>query len=202
MFPFSQSITPAAKNHVQAQVAYFNDISRSLFGMVQEFNDINIRLAQTWIEDLASTGQAVVTADKPTEVFSVTASRAQPAADRFRAYQQQLSKIATEGQTRLVRVASEHADETARTAREFTDEVTRVTSEETERTLRQQQDTMRQLANPLDSMVDSAARQARAALGNGHDIANQAAQAAQPVQGAAQAAGRAATGQRKEGQPS
>lgn len=195
MFPFSQSITPAAKNHVQAQVAYFNDMSRSLFEMVQQVNDINIRLAQKWLEDLASTSQAVVTADKPTEVFSVTAARAQPAADRFRAYQQQLSKIAAEGQTRLIRVAGEHADETARAAREFTDEVTRVTSEETERTLRQQHDTMRQLANPLDTMVDSAARQARAAMGNGQDVVNQATQAAQ-------AAGRAAAGPRKEGQPS
>ncbi|WP_338763914.1 phasin family protein [Massilia sp. METH4] len=197
MFPFSQSITPAAKNHVQAQVSFFNDMSRSLFQMAQQFNEVNLQLAQKWLEDAASTSQAIITADKPTEVFSVTAARAQPAADRFRAWQQQLSKIAADSQTRLVRVASEHADETARAAREFTDEVTRVTSEETERTLRQQHDTMRQLANPLDSMVDSATRQARAAMGNGHDLASQATQAAQ-------AAARAATGQqqRKEGQPS
>ncbi len=192
MFPFSQSITPAAKSHVQAQVAYFNDLSRSLFQMAQQFNEVNIQLLQKWLEDVASTSQAVITAGKPTEVFTVTASRAQPAADRFRAYQQQVSKIAAEGQTRLIQVASEHADETARAAREFTDEVTRVTSEETERTLRQQHDTMRQLANPLDSMVDSAARQARAAMGNGHDFVSQA----------AQAAGRSAAGARKEEQPS
>ena len=196
MFPFSQSITPAAKSHVQAQVAFFNDMSRSLFQMAQQITEVNLQLAQTWLEDAASTGQAMITADKPTEIFSVTASRAQPAADRFRAWQQQLSKIAADGQTKLVRVASEHADETARAAREFTDEVTRVTSEETERTLRQQHDTMRQLANPLDSMVDSATRQARAAMGNGHDLASQAAQAAQA------ATRSAAAQQRKEGQPS
>ncbi|GGY47298.1 phasin family protein [Pseudoduganella sp. SL102] len=196
MFPFSQSITPAAKSHVQAQVAFFNDMSRSLFQMAQQVNEVHLRLAQTWLEDLATTSQAVITAGKPTEVFTVTASRAQPVADRFRAYQQQLSKIAADGQTTLIRVAGDHADETARAAREFTDEVTRVTSEETERTLRQQHDTMRQLANPLDSMVDSATRQARAAMGNGLDMASQAAQAAQ-------AAARAASGQsRKEGQPS
>lgn len=196
MFPFSQSITPAAKNHVQAQVSFFNDMSRSLFQMFQQFNEVNLQLAQTWLEDVATTSQAVITVDKPTEVFTITAARAQPAADRFRAYQQQLSKIAAEGQTTLVRVAGEHADETARAAREFSDEVTRVTSEETERTLRKQHDTMRQLANPLDSMVDSAARQARAAMGNGLDMANQTAQAAQ-------AATRSAAGQqRKEGQPS
>ena len=195
MFPFSQSITPAAKNHVQAQVSFFNDFSRSLFQMAQQFSEVHLQVAQTWLEDMAATSQAMLTADKPTEVFTVTAARAQPAADRFRAYQQQLSRIAAEGQTRLVRVAGEHADETARAAREFTDEVTRVTSEETERTLRQQHDTMRQLANPLDSMVDSATRQARAAMGNGLDLASQAAHAAQ-------AATRAAAGpQRKEEQP-
>jgi phasin family protein len=195
MFPFSQSITPAAKNHVQAQVSYFNDLSRSIFQMAQQFTEINLQLAQTWLQDFASTSQAVLTAGKPTEVFAVTAARAQPVADRFRSYQQQLAKVAADGQTALIRVAGEHADETARAAREFTDEVTRVTSEETERTLRQQHDTMRQFANPLDSMVDSATRQARAAMGNGHDFMDQASQATQ-------AAARSAMGQRTEGQPS
>lgn len=195
MFPISQSITPAAKNHVQAQVSYFNDMSRSLFQMAQQIAELNLKVVQTWLEEAAATSQAMITAGKPTEVFSVTAARAQPAADRFRAYQQEVSRIATDGQTKLIRVAGEHAEETARAARELTDEVTRVTSEETERTMRQQHDAMRQLANPLDSMVDSATRQARAAMGNGHDIANQAVQAAQ-------SATRAATGTRKEGQPS
>lgn len=199
MFPFSQSITPAARSHVQAQVAFFNDLTRSLFQTAQQYSELNLQMAQTVLEDTATTSQALITADKPTEIFSVTAARAQPAADRLRAWQQQLSRIAAESQTKLVRVAGEHAEETARAARELTDEVTRVTSEETERTLRQQQDTMRQLANPLDSMLDTATRQARAAMGDGHDTTAQAAQAASQ---SAQAAMRSAQGARKDGQPS
>lgn len=200
MFPFSQSITPAAKNHVQAQIAFFNDLSRSLFQTAQQVNELTLQMAQTMLEDSAATGQAIVTAGKPTEVFNVTASRAQPAAERLRAYQQQLSRIAADSQTKLVRVAGEHAEETARAARELTDEVTRVTSEETERTVRRQQDTMRQLANPLDSMMDTATRQARAAMGNGHDAAEHMSQAAAHTAQAAQAATRQPN--RKEGQPS
>jgi phasin family protein len=199
MFPFSQSITPAAKNHVQAQIAFFNDLSRSLFQTVQQVNELTLQMAQTILEDSAATGQAIITADKPTEVFSVTASRAQPAAERIRAYQQQLSRIAADSQTKLVRVAGDHAEETARAARELSDEVTRVTSEETERTVRRQHDTMRQLANPLDRMVDTATRQARAAMGNGHDASEHMAQAAAHTAQAAQAASRQPG--RKEGQP-
>ena len=199
MFPFSQSITPAAKNHVQAQIAFFNDLSRSLFQTAQQVNELTLQMAQTFLEEGAATSQAIITADKPTEVFGVTASRAQPAAERIRVYQQQLSRIAAESQTKLVRVAGDHAEETARAARELTDEVTRVTSEETERTVRRQQDTMRQLANPLDSMVDTATRQARAAMGNGHDAADHLNQAAAHAAQAAQAASRQPG--RKEGQP-
>ncbi len=202
MFPFSQSITPAAKSHVQAQVAFFNDLSRSLFQTAQQFTELNLQMTQTLLEDTAATSQAIITADKPTEIFTVTASRAQPAAEWLRTWQQQLSRIAAESQTKLVRVASEHAEETARAARELTDEVTRVTSEETERTLRQQHDTMRQLANPLDSMIDTATRQARAAMGDGHDAGEHAAQAAAHTAQAAQAAARTAQGARKDGQPS
>jgi phasin family protein len=200
MFPFSQSITPAAKNHVQAQVSFFNDLSRSLFQTAQQFTELNLQMAQTLLEDTAAASQAMFTVDKPTEVFSITASRAQPTADRLRDWQQQVSRITADSQTKLIRVAGEHAEETARAACELTDEVTRVTSQETERTLRQQHDTMRQLANPLDSMVDSANRQARAAMGDGLDRTEQAAQAAGHAARAAQAAMQ--PGPRKEGQPS
>ncbi|GGY95384.1 TIGR01841 family phasin [Pseudoduganella plicata] len=199
MFPFSQSITPAAKNHVQAQIAFFNDLSRAIFQTAQQVNELTLKMAQTLLEESAATGQAIITADKPTEVIGVTASRAQPAAERIRAYQQQLSRIAADSQTKLVRVASDHAEETTRAARELTDEVTRVTSEETERTVRRQHDTMRQFANPLDNMVDTATRQARAAMGNGHDASEHLAQAASQSAQAAQAATRQPG--RKEGQP-
>lgn len=183
-------------------MAFFNDLSRSLFQTAQQFSELNLQLVQTLLEDTAAASQAIITADKPTEVFAVTASRAQPAAERLRAYQQQVSRLTADSQTKLVRVASEHAEETARAARELTDEVTRVTSEETERTLRQQHDTMRQLANPLDSMIDTAARQARAAMGDGHDVMDHAAQAAAHTAQAAQAAMRPAQSGRKDGQPS
>jgi len=196
MYPFTQAVTPAAQNHIQAQVAFFNDMSRSLMQSAQQFSELQLQFTQSVIEDGAATGQAFIGIGKPTELFSLAAARAEPAAMRLRAYQQQLSRITADGQASLIRVAGDHAEETTRAAREFTDEVTRITSEETERTLRNQQDAMRQLANPLDGIMDSAARHARAAMGDGLDFA-----AAQPGAAAAAAASVARPAQRKEAQP-
>jgi phasin family protein len=171
MYPFTQAVSPAAQNHIQAQVAFFNGMSRSLMQSAQQFSDLQLQFAQSFIEDSAATGEAFIGIGKPTELFSIAATRAEPAAMRLRAYQQQLSRITADGQASLIRVTGDHAEETTRAAREFTDEITRITSEETERTLRNQHDAMRQLANPLDGIMDSAVRHARAAMGEGLDAA-------------------------------
>jgi phasin family protein len=195
MYPFSEAVTPAAQHHIQAQMALLNDMSRSLMQSAQQFSELQLQFTQSVIEDCSNVGGALAGIGKPTELFSIAADNARPGAMRLRAYQQQLSRIMADGQASLIKVASDHAAETTRAAREFTDEVTRLTSEETERTVRSQQDTMRQVVKPLDGLVDSAARYARAAMGDGQDFAAQTATAA-----AAAAATAARPAARKEQQ--
>jgi hypothetical protein len=69
-------------------------------------------------------------------VLAAAASHAQPAAEKLRAYQQHLSRIAADTHVDLSKVAEEHVQETSRTAKALADEVARVTTEETEKTLR------------------------------------------------------------------
>ncbi|UGQ49030.1 phasin family protein [Massilia endophytica] len=160
-------------------MAFFNDLSRSLMQTAQQYGELQLQFVHTMFEDSSATGQALMSVSRPTELFSITAAQAQPVAMRLRAYQQQLSRITADSQNGIIKVTGDHAEETTRTARELTDEVTRITSEETERTLRQQQDAIRQMANPLESIMDSAARHARAAMGEASDMAQQSVQAAQ-----------------------
>src|ERR1700749_2408306 len=98
MYPFSQAVTPAAKTHMEAQLSFFNDMSKSLFRTVQQYSDLNIQLAQTMLEETTTTGQQMITAPRPTEVIAAAASHAQPAAEKLRAYQQHLSRIAADTQ--------------------------------------------------------------------------------------------------------
>jgi len=158
MYPFSQSVTPAVRTHLDAQTAFMNDMSKSLFQSFQQMCNLNIQLVQTMLEETALAGQQILTADRQTEVLSAAASRAQPATEKLRAYQQHISKVAADAQVELARVTEQHVQKTTQTARQLADEVARTASEETERGLRQGQDTLQRFSDPF-------------ATGNGHDRA-------------------------------
>ena len=149
MYPFSQSVTPAVRSHLDAQMSFINDMSKSLFQSFQQLCDLNIQLTQTMLEEATQAGQQLLTADRQTDVISAAASRAQPASDKLRAYQQHISRVAADAQVQLARVTEQHVQETTRTARALADEVQRVASEETERSMRNQQETMRKFSDPF-----------------------------------------------------
>lgn len=168
MYPFSQIVTPAAKNHMEAQLSFFNDMSKSLFRTVQQYSDLNIQLAQTLLEETTQAGQQVITAHRPTEVLAAAAAHAQPTAEKLRAYQQHLSRIAADTHVDLSKVAEEHVQETSRTAKALADEVARVTSEETEKNLRTHQDAVERFTDPFSSFhAADGARQSRGNEGRG-----------------------------------
>lgn len=158
MYPFSQAVTPAAKTHMEAQLAYFNDLSKSIFRTVQQYSDLNIQLAQTLLEEGTVTGQQVLTANRPTDVFAAAAAHAQPTAAKLRAYQQHLSRVAADTHVDLAKVAEEHVTETTRTAKALADEVARIATEETETTMRDQQEAMRKFTDPFERFADAGMR--------------------------------------------
>jgi phasin family protein len=209
MFPFSQSVTPAAKTHLDAQLSFFNDISKSLFRTFQQYSELNIQLAQTLLEESTSTGHQLITANRPTEALAAAASHAQPAAEKLRAYQQHLSRIAADTQVEFSKVAEEHVQETSRTARALADEVARVTTEETEKTIRNQQDAVNKFTDPFtqqggngrqSSGAESRSGQSLQSAGqNGADSQTGSAQhAASQAQTAAAAQASKQTGVRKD----
>lgn len=209
MYPFSQTVTPAAKNHMEAQLSFFNDMSKSLFRTVQQYSDLNIQLAQTLLEESTQASQRVITANRPTEALAAAAAHAQPAAEKLRAYQQHLSRIAADTHVDLSKVAEEHVQETSRTAKALADEVARVTSEEAEKTMRSHQDAVEKFTDPFrtDGARQSRGNESRGSQSlqsgqngaEGRDAGNLQGQATQ-AQTAAQAAaqGSKQTGARKE----
>ena len=164
MYPFPQSVTPAVRTHLDAQTAFLNDLSKSMFRSFQQICDLNIQLAQTLMEETTLASQQVLGAERQTEVLGAAASRAQPTSEKLRAYQQHISRLAADSQAELARVAEQHVQNTSRTARALVDEVARTTTEETERTMREQREAMRSMADPF-SRPNGAAESARG--GNG-----------------------------------
>lgn len=151
MYPFSQSVTPAVRTHLDAQTAFMNDVSKSLFQSFQQMCNLNIQLVQTMLEETALAGQQILTAERQTEVLSAAASRAQPATEKLRAYQQHISRLAADTQVDFARVTEEHVQNTTRTARQLADEVARNASDETQRGLRQGQDTLQRFVDPFSA---------------------------------------------------
>lgn len=149
MYPFPQSVTPAVRTHMDAQTAFVNDMSKSLFRSFQQMCDLNIQLVQTLLEETTLASQQVLVADRQTEMLSAAAARAQPTTEKLRAYQQHIARLAADAQVELARVTEQHVQNTTRTARALVDEVARTTAEETERGIRTQQEAIRTMADPF-----------------------------------------------------
>ena len=166
MYPFSQAVTPAVRSHLDAQIAFINDMSKSLSRSFQNFCELNIQLSQTLLEESNIAGQQLLTHDRATDLLSVAASRAQPASEKLRAYQQHVSRIAADAQVDLARVTEQHVQETSRTARALADEVARTATEETEHSIRRQQETMSNFRDPFMQEATQAGKDSLHAQGS------------------------------------
>lgn len=175
MYPFPQSVNPAVRTHVDAQTAFLNDMSKSLFHSFQQMCNLNIQLVQTLMEETALAGKQVLSADRQSELLSAATARAQPTSDKLRAYQQHLTRLAADTQADLTRVTEQHIQTTTRTARALADEVARDASEQTERGLRAQQETVRQFTDPFARTGNGAASPSQQS--GGSDIIKESGQA-------------------------
>jgi phasin family protein len=157
MYPFPQSVTPAIRSHLESQVAFLNDMSKSFSRSLQKFSELNIQLGQTLLEESSIAGHKLLTTDRPTDIFGIAAARAQPSAEKLRSYQHHISRAVADSQVDLSRVAEQHVAETSRTARALADEVARVSSEQTEQNLRTQEDALRNFRDPFQAQAQDGA---------------------------------------------
>ncbi len=133
MYSFSQAVAPAFRSHLDAQVSFLNDISKSLSRTFQNVCELNIQLGQTLLEEGSIASQKLLASDSASDVLTVASARAQPATDKLRAYQQHVSRIVADAQIDLARVTEQHAPLTSRTARNLADQVAQAASDENEK---------------------------------------------------------------------
>lgn len=150
MYPYPQSVNPAVRSHVDAQVAYFNDLSQAMSRSFQQACQLNMQLGQTLFEEATHLGQRMMTMERPAEAVSIAASHAQPASDKLRAYHQQITQLAANTQVDLTKVTEQHVQDTSRTARALAEDVTRAAVEETTKSMRQQEDTIKNFRDPFN----------------------------------------------------
>jgi len=148
---FTQTITPAVKDHMDVQLSFFTDLSKKMFDTAQKVSELNLQLAQELVADMTACNQQLMSAKDPTEFASVASTQIQPAAEKLRTYQQRLSNLIANANAELTRTAETHMPEASRTAAAVADELVRTATEETEKA------TQRQRA-VIDKMNESARR--------------------------------------------
>lgn len=147
MLRFPQQITPAIQDYLNAQYALLSDMSERTFKSVQKINELNIQVAQSMMEDSLKNAQQVMTAQDPYEAASIAAAQAQPTAEKFRGYQQELTNIAANTQVELTRSAESHVPNTSRTAAAVADEVARNAKDQTEKVVARQKSAVEKMTN-------------------------------------------------------
>lgn len=151
MYPFSHSVTPALRSHFDAQLSFCSDLSKALSRSFQRLYELNLQLGQTMLEEGSIATQQLLQSEGAGDALTASASRAQPAANKLRAYQQHVSRVVADAQLELARVSEQHSPITSRTARNLADQVAQVAAAETEKNAVKQREVMTNFRDPFQS---------------------------------------------------
>ena len=155
MNSFVETISPAAQNHVEARIAYFNDVALAMVQTMRELAEVNLQFSRGWMQDSTQLLQKALTApaDRADGVPS-----AEGITQKLQAYQQQLVQIATDFQSTINQVAQEHVPQTSRTATELAEVVTQKAAEQTDQGLRMQNAAGREILDQASQFARVAAQ--------------------------------------------
>ena len=166
MYPFAHSVTPAVRSHLDAQLSFFNDLNKSMTRSFQNLFELQIQLGQTMLEEGNLASHQMLTSDSPGEALTLAAARAQPAADKLRAYQQHIARVLADTQIALAQVTEQHSPLTSRTARNLADQVAKVAADETEKHSAKQQEMMNNFRDPFQTNGAAPGNSSTAAYGS------------------------------------
>ncbi len=142
---FTQSITPAMRSHMEVQLAFLTDLSRKMFDAVQKISELNMQIAQQLMVEITHTNQQLLTAKSPSEFAAMAATQIQPATEKLRQYQHQLSNVMASANVEMTKTAENHMPEASRTAAAVADELVRTASEQTEKASQRQREAMERM---------------------------------------------------------
>ena len=95
MFAIPEQFSNATKTNLETQFALMSSLTAKTFESVEKLVELNIATARATLENSSATARQLLSAKDPQEFFQVSASQAQPAAEKAVAYNRQLAAIAT-----------------------------------------------------------------------------------------------------------
>ena len=118
MNSFVETLTPAAKNHAQARIDYYTDLTQTVLHSLRQLAEVNLQFSRDWL-DSSTTALRTNLLAQPSERAADAAPTAQATLQKLQAYHQQLAQVASEFQVELNQIVQQHAPQTVRTATEL-----------------------------------------------------------------------------------
>ncbi|MHA4870787.1 phasin family protein [Duganella sp. PWIR1] len=121
MNSFVETLSPAARNHAEARIDYYADLTQSVLRSLRQLAEVNVQFSRDVLEE--STTAMRNSLMTPPEERRADASQQQAGAllQKLQAYQQQLAQVATDFQAEISQIAQERVPQATRTATELAD---------------------------------------------------------------------------------
>ena len=117
MNSFVETLSPAARNHAEARIDYYADLSQAVLRSLRQLAEVNVQFSREWLNDsTAAWRNSLLTASSER---SASVPSPESIGQRLQQYHQQLAQVASDFQHSLTQVAQEHVPETTRTATEL-----------------------------------------------------------------------------------
>ncbi|MBW8899112.1 MAG: TIGR01841 family phasin [Massilia sp.] len=125
MFAFPEQFSNATKANLESQFALLSALTFKTFEGVEKLVELNINTAKAAIEDSSATARQLLAVKDAQEFFAVSASQAQPAAEKALAYGRQVASIAADAGAEFSKAAESQFAEVNRKVISLVDEVTK-----------------------------------------------------------------------------
>jgi phasin family protein len=152
----NQENSPAAKEALDSQVSYINDVTQKMFAGLQKVGELNLQLAQNIMKASVQSTQQALKGSSPTEAMAATAATMQPITESTQQYATALQEIAAGLQVDIADVTEKHLPEAKRTATTLVQEVQQRGLQQAERLQSTFQEAGKVLTKPVTSSSSTA----------------------------------------------
>jgi hypothetical protein len=121
MNTFVETLSPAARNHAEARIDYYSDLSQAVLRSLRQLAEVNVQFSREWLDESTTALQRSVLTPPGQSNGAQPPQQATALLQKLQSYHKQLAQVASEFQSEITKVAQERVPQTARTASELAD---------------------------------------------------------------------------------
>jgi len=125
MFTSPEQFSTASKANIEAQLALISNLTNKAFESVGKIADLHLAAAKSSLEESNAAAKQLFAAKDAQEWLSLSATYAQPAAEKAQAYVSHLATIASDVQAEFTKAAESQISESSRKVLELVEELTK-----------------------------------------------------------------------------